>query len=292
MYEDGITPAMRAWADIKEAHRTGRVVVARAIGIENKALNQKIGEEVLKLDFNGVYGYLPKSRVDSHKVRGLQNLLGRELEVAVDQVVMDPNATVGVFIGNRAKALEKKAARFWKEAQEGQIFDAFIRGVDPNTLFLLVEGVPVEISRFEVSHFYYDDLTEEFEIGETIPVKLTSIVRPDGEKKGKITVDSKSLTKNPWSEIHKYQVDGIYMGIITKIHLEHGLYVEMMDTPGLVARVNFPPYSGDKVFKVGESIRIRIGRIDAESRRIKGVAILPQKTSKRSRYGGGSYAAR
>ncbi|GGG18635.1 hypothetical protein [Paenibacillus abyssi] len=289
VFEDGITPAMRAWADVKEAQRTGRIMVARSIGIETKSINDKVKEEVLKLDFNGVYGYLPKSRVDAYNLRGLQHYLDRDLEFVIDNVVIDQHASVGTFVANRAKALEKKTVRFWKEAQEGQIFEAFVRGVDQYTLYLLVEGVSVELNRSQVGYMYYDDLTEAFEIGDTLPVKLIGITRPANGNKGKITVDSRTLQEDPWKNVVNYEVDGIYVGRISKIHPEHGMFVEMIDTPGLVVRTNFPAYSGNHKFKIGESLRVRIARIDAAGRRMKAVAFLPQHSKRndgrRSPYG-------
>lgn len=284
--EFGITPAMRSWADIKEAHRTGRIMVGHTIGIETKALGDS-KEEVLKIDFNGVYGYLPKSNVDNYNLRGIQYYLDRELEFIVDDVIIDKSATVGIFLANRAKALEKRAERFWKEAQEGHVFEAFVRGVDQYTLFLLVEGIPYELNRSEVGYVFYEDLTEAFEIGDTLPVKITSITRPAKDQKGKITVDSRTLQADPWTNIVNYQVNGIYVGAIKKIHPEHGMFVELVDSPGLVVRTNFPPYSGNHIFKEGENIRVRIAKIDAAGRRMKAVAFVPQYSRKRenARYG-------
>lgn len=289
-----VTPAMRSWADIKEAHRTGRIMVGHAIGIETKALGGS-KEEVLKIDFNGVYGYLPKSRVDNYNLRGIQHYLDRELEFVIDEVIIDKAATVGIFLANRAKALEKRAERFWKEAQEGHVFEAFVRGVDQYTLFLLVEGVPCELNRSEVGYVFYEDLTEAFEIGDSLPVKITSITRPSKDQKGKISIDSRTLQVDPWTNIVNYQVNGIYVGEIKKIHPEHGMFVELIDSPGLVVRTNFPPYSGNHIFKKGENIRVRIAKIDAAGRRMKAVAFVPQHSKKRetARYGQiGSYGAR
>jgi small subunit ribosomal protein S1 len=283
-----ITPAMRAWADVKEAHRTGKILTARSIGIETKSIKDS-KEEVLKLDFNGVYGYMPKSLVDNYNLRGIQHYLDRELEFVVDKVIIDPNANVGIFLANRAKALEKKAERFWREAQEGQIFNAFVRGVDKYTLFLLVEGVPIELNRSEVGYMYYEDLTEAFEIGDILPVKLSSITRPSEDQKGKITVDSKTLQFDPWTNIVNYQENGIYVGRITKIHPDHGMFVELVDSPGLVVRTNFPPYTGNQIFKKGETIRVRIAKIDAAGRRMKAIAFIPHYSKKRNNDRYGSY---
>lgn len=291
-----VTPKMRAWADLKEAQRTGQIMSGRTIGIEMKSLAGS-KEEVLKIDFNGVYGYLPKSRVDNYSLRGIQHYLDRELEFVVDEVIIDKAATVGIFVANRAKALEKKAERFWKEAQEGHVFEAFIRGVDQYTLFLLVEGISCEINRSDVGYVFYEDLTEAFEIGETIPVKITGITRPSKGQKGKITIDSRTLQEDPWNNIVNYSLNGIYIGEVTRIHPEHGMFVELVDSPGLVIRTNFPPNSGNHIFKKGETIRVRIAKIDAAGRRMKAVAFVPQYSKKRtdkSSYGklGSTYGSR
>ena len=167
-------------------------------------------------------------RVDNYSLRGIQHYLDRELEFVVDEVIIDKAATVGIFVANRAKALEKKAERFWKEAQEGHVFEAFIRGVDQYTLFLLVEGISCEINRSDVGYVFYEDLTEAFEIGETIPVKITGITRPSKGQKGKITIDSRTLQEDPWNNIVNYSLNGIYIGEVTRIHPEHGMFVERL----------------------------------------------------------------
>lgn len=276
-----ITPAMQAWADIKQAHRTGSIVEAYAIGIETKSIGTaKL--DCIKLDFNGVYGYMPKNLVDDYNLRGMQGFLDRTLEFVVDNVIIDPHSTIGIFVANRVKALEKKASTFWKEGQEDSVYEAFIRGVDRLHLYLLVEGIPCQIAKRDVGYMYIEDLTEYYEMGDSIDVKVTSIKRPTENTKGKIEVDSKVMQEDPWHNIVNYQVGGNYVGQITRIHPAHGFFVEIIDSPGLQVRTNFPAYTGKKIYEVGDRIRIRIQSIDVEGRTIKAVAYVVKSNKKSS----------
>lgn len=266
---------MLAWAEIKDSKKAGKVLVARATALEDLALaGHKM--ECLKLNFNGVYGYLPKDRIDNYEFKSLQFFIGKYFEFVVEDVIIDKDQTVGTFVANRTKALGISAKKFWKTARVGQIYESFIRGIDQLHLYLLVEGVSVILHRDEVGYTYYEDLREEFEIGDTLEVKIMALEKPTEEKvEGVVTVSAKVLAQDPWVKITHFHEKMTYLGTIQKVHPVHGLFI--MLEHGMSVRTNFPAGGMSRVFKAGDEINVRILSIDVVNRRIKAVSIIPEK---------------
>lgn len=278
---EGIGEEQLAWADIKESQRVSKVLYAEAVGLENLSFGNK-KEEMLKLNYKGVYGYLPKSRIDNYEFKGLTHFLGKEFEFVVETVDMEGHW----FLANRIQALEVSAKRFWKSAKVGQVLVGFIRGMDVSRLYLLVEGVPTIMRREDVSYSFIEDMRTEFEIGDTINVKITKLEAPTEENKdGVLEVSAKVLEKDPWGQISHYKEGSSYSGTITKIHPLHGVFLELV--PGLTVRTNFPPNANPTVLQKGKKITVKLLEINHREKRIKAITIVPQKSiSAGSRRGG------
>ncbi|MED0677629.1 S1 RNA-binding domain-containing protein [Aneurinibacillus thermoaerophilus] len=273
----------RAWADIKDSQRTKRVLVAQAKGIEDFQIGDK-KIECLKLNYRGIYGYLPKQFIDNYEFKGLTYFLGKYFEFVVDDVSFDTEKQI--FIANRIKALEILSQNFWKTAKEGEVYSAFVRGIDQFNLYLLVEGVPTMLHRSEYSYSFVEDLREELEIGDTINVKILRLVKPNEKylenvndpqseeltagENGLLQVSARVLQEDPWKNITDYEEKGLYHGTITKIHVDHGLFIEL--EPGLTVRTNFPPEAPS--FKVGQSVPVKLIEINPAERKIKAITIV------------------
>jgi small subunit ribosomal protein S1 len=284
-----VSKEMLAWADIKDSHKTKNVLYATAIGIESIPVGKK-EEECLKLNYDGVFGYLPISLIDEYEFKGLQNFLGKEFEFVVQSVDLDNH----LFVGNRIEALKVLAQKFWKSARAGDTYDAFVRGVDPFNLYLIVDGVRTKLYRDEYSYSFVEDLRTEVEIGDIIPVKILKLVKPgqkfkkpnikgeevDAEagEQGYLEVSSRVLKQDPWNNIVNYRERATYLGTITKIHMEHGLFIELEGTPGLILRTNFPPNSSGQRFKKGHKVNVKLLEINVKRRLIKGIVINPKQS--------------
>ncbi len=276
-----------AWADIKDSHRRGSVLIAQAIGIELKQQGE-IKEECLKLDYNGIYGYLPKSFISDYEYRGIQSFIGKHFEFVVSHIDVEGE----IFAADRKKALEILAQKFWRTAQEKNKFSGFVVGVDRNSIYLLVQGIPVRMGRKEYSHTYFDDLQEEVFLGESLDVVVTKIHRPnptleiEGETateeelkliNGYIEVSHKALEIDPMSYINEYQEKSTYLGVIDKINVEHGIFIKLKPR-GITVRSGFPPAVDGKLLREGDEVNFKIQSIDHENRRIKGIIITPRQS--------------
>ncbi|WP_047153698.1 hypothetical protein [Aneurinibacillus tyrosinisolvens] len=281
-HEIQISREARAWADIKEAAKSKKVLVATAVGLEDITI--KKGEkpiECLKLDYDGIYGYLPKAFIDNYNFKGMTFFLGKEFEFIVTSFDIEAH----IFIANRIEALKSLSQRFFTRAKEHEIYSAFVRGVDPYNLYLLVDGIPVTLYRTEYSHTYVEDLREEVEIGDRIDVLLKKIAKPNqsytegGKEKiagenGYLEVSAKELKPDPWQQVVNYKEKATYIGHITRIHPDYGIFVELV--PGLTIRCNFPP-NCPTTLKLGERVNVKITRIEQKERRITALIIVPRK---------------
>lgn len=289
-----VSDKMIGWADIKDSHKTKKVLYAQAVGIESIAVGKK-EEECLKLNYNGNYGYLPITLIDEYEFKGLQNFLGKEFEFVVQHVDLESQ----MFVANRIEALKILSKNFWKNVKKGQTYEAFVRGVDPYNLYLIVDGVRTKMFRDEFSHSYVEDLREEVEIGEIIPVQIMKVAKPGksftkvdgkGNKKeveageeGYLEVSSRVLQEDPWNNITNYKERATYLGTITKVHMEHGLFIDL--EPGLTVRTNFPPNSSGQLFKKGHQVNIKLLEINAKKRFIKAIVINPKQSVGKRNFG-------
>jgi small subunit ribosomal protein S1 len=269
-----------AWADLRESMRVNQVLYAETVGLETLVFGDK-KEEMLKLNYKGVYGYLPKSRIDNYEFKGLHHFLGKEFEFVVESIDQEGHW----FLANRIKALEVSAKRFWRIAKEGLVAVGFIRGMDVSNLYLLVEGVPTVLNKKEVSYSYIEDMREEFEIGDTITVKVIKVEPPSAENEnGVLEVSAKVLQKDPWHQIAHFKEGSSYTGTITKVHSEHGIFLELV--PGLTVRTNFPPNATPEMLQKGKKMSIKVLEINHQQKRIKAISIIPNKAISAGRRGG------
>ncbi|MCP1161420.1 MULTISPECIES: hypothetical protein [Bacillus] len=292
---DLATEKAAAWADIKSSQRSGNVLTAQAIGIE---YFESAKQECLKLNYNGIYGYLPKAFIDEYDFKGIQNFVGKYFEFVAHTVDMENQ----IFIANRIEALKTLSKRFWRQAKLGDTYAAFVRGVDQFNVYLLVNGVPTKLHRSDYSYTFYDDLREEVFIGDTIEVKITELIKPDAaaaaddvqaeenpNPEGSLLVSKKALEVDPMIFLNEYQEKATYLGTITKVHLDHGLFIRL-EPRGIMVRSGFPPGGNSSRLKEGEQVNFKIQEINAKERRVKGIVITPNqgfraKTTRGINYG-------
>lgn len=290
-----------AWAEIRDSKRNGTVLTAQAVGIEYFQMGA-LKEECLKLDYKGIYGFLPKSFIDDYTFKGIQGLVGKHFEFVVSYADSEEQ----IFAADRKKALNVLKERFWKNAKVYQKHPAFVRGVDRFNVFLLVSGVPVVMHRNEFSHTYHEDLRQIIFIGDTFDVQIKNIQKPnpaykiEGEEptreeeriiNGFVEVSSKALEVDPITYITEYKEKATYLGVIEKIHLEYGIFVKLLPR-NITALAGFPPGMNTELLREGEQVNFKIQRIDTEKRHIKGLIITPRQGAMNQGKGNRSYGHR
>lgn len=267
-----------AWADIRDAYRNRekkQIFTAKAVGIEKLELGGR-NQDVLKLFYRGIYGYIPKSLMDDYDFRSLQSFVGAEFDLVVTELI-DGADDQRIFIGNRKLALEYQAEKFWRTAKEGQRYEAFVSGVDTYHVYLLIKGVRTRLSRLDYSHTFHTDLQSVVFIGETLEVALTNV---DIENQ-KLEVSRKVLEVNPMSYLKEYKVKGSYQGKIINMDIDNGIFVSL-EPRGLVALAGFPPGMRSGLLEIGNTVNFKIMNILESKGYIHGI-IIDTKASQLNR---------
>lgn len=278
--KQGNTPKPEVWRELRNSRSRSRVLFAEVVGIEDLTLAGQ-SMKCLKLDYQGIYGYMASNKIDNYEFKNLQHLMGSVFEFVVDEVITPTQqdetdsadeVEVEYFLANRIKALEVMSERFWKKVEVDQRYTAFIKGIDQFRLYLLVEGVEIILDRTEVDYNLYDDLRTVFEIGQTIDVKVMKVDKPtEDQPKGYVSVSAKVLMEDPWGLIKNYKERGTYLGTLQRVHPEHGMFVELK--PGLTVKCNVPAGASRRKFERGDKINVKIRHIDHVKHQILGTAI-------------------
>lgn len=261
---------MYAEAQLKNARNFNRFITVKSIGIEPLELGgQTI--ECLKVYYEGVYGYIPKDRMDDYEFRSLYSFVNGEFQVTVETIISDDHDTF--FIGNRKAALQKQEELFWKSAKKGQLHNAFVSGVDKTNLYLIVNGVRIRMPKEEYSYSYHHDLREVVAIGETMNVCITSI----NNEEQKLEVSRRVLEVDPSKHLSQYKVGGVYACEINNIDFERASVFVTLEPHGITALAKMPALRIGQHLKVGDKqLSFKVNRVDLDKGHIFGHIIVPK----------------
>ncbi|MFG3613452.1 S1 RNA-binding domain-containing protein [Rummeliibacillus stabekisii] len=261
----------QAWADIKEAHRHRNkkyIMSAKAIGLETLELGDN-KQEALKLFYDGIYGYIPKSKMDDYEFRSLQSFIGGTFEfIVTDLFEVDGQR---LFLGDRKAALEVQAEKFWKNVKVAQEYDAFVSGVDRYNVYLMIQGVRVRMEKMDYSYEFHPDIQEVVFIGDTFKVRVTDV---DVENK-KVDVSKRVLETDPSEFVDEYKRGGSYLGSITNIDIDYGVFVRL-EPYGLTGLAPFPTTTLKNMVQIGQQVNFKVTQIIENKGHIRGIIIIPR----------------
>lgn len=268
--EDLKEQRMYAEAQLKTARQFNRFINVKSVGVEPLELaGQTI--ECLKVYYEGVYGYVPKDKMDDYEFRSLFSFVDVDIQVTIENIISDEHNTF--FIANRKEALEKQANLFWSSAKKGQTYNSFVSGVDRTNVYLIINGVRLRMSKEEYSYTYYSDLREVVAIGESFEVKIVEI---DSESK-KLVVSRRVLEEDPKAFLDAYKKGGTYAAEVNNIDFEHGVFVSLKPH-GITALAPLPALRMGQHIEPGDIVNFKVTRMDIDKGYIFG-HIIPSKVS-------------
>ncbi|MEK4487987.1 S1 RNA-binding domain-containing protein [Psychrobacillus sp. FSL H8-0484] len=263
----------QTWADLRQANNKKAkkfILKANVVGLEDLSLGTK-KEQALKMYYEGIYGYIPISKVDDYEFKSLQMFVGTQLDFIVEGVFEDKEGEGKFFLGNRKEALEILAESFWRTADVGQEYEAFVSGVDKYGVYLVIEGVRTRMEREDYSYTFVKDLQEEVFIGDTLDVRITKV---DKEAK-RIEVSRKVLEQDPKEFLKEYKLGGFYAGTIINIDVDAGIFVRL-EPRNITGRSNIPAGLGKRLLKEGEQVNFKVTDINQVNGRVNGLVIIPR----------------
>lgn len=260
---------MYAEANLRDARRFKRFITVTSVGVEELELGgTKI--ECLKVYFDGIYGYIPKDKMDDYEFRSLFSFVDGEFQVNVEEVISVDNSSF--FIGNRKAALEKQAEMFWDTAKVGQVHDAFVSGVDKANVYLIISGVRIRMSKEEYSYTYHRDLREVIARGEHIDVQIATLNVEDK----KLKVSRRVLEADPKMFLSEYKAGGIYAAEVNNVNTEVGGVFVTLKPRGISALAQFPSIRVGQHIKEGQKVQFKVSRVDLQTGHIYGHVVIPR----------------
>lgn len=254
---------------LREAKTFKRYLEVEVIGIEPLEFAGQ-SMECAKVYYDGLYGFIPKDKVDDYEFHSLDSFIGSSVEVIVDDIITDDFQTI--FLANRTEALKIKSDLFWKNGRVGDVVPAFISGVDKVNAYLIVNGIRVRMPKMEYSFHYVEDMREQVRRGDTIDVKITAI---DAEEK-KIRVSRRALEADPRILLKEYKEGGRYAAIVNNFDYENDAIFVSLLPHKVSARAKFPAVRVGQHIEKGDSVSFHISNIDLERGFVHGRIIVPK----------------
>ncbi|HCY21282.1 TPA: hypothetical protein DIC40_05550 [Patescibacteria group bacterium] len=125
----------------------------------------------------------------------LLDLIGQELRVRIINIDEEEKR----IILSEREALKEERESVLKELEVGKIFDGVVSGISSYGLFVTIGGTVeglVHIS--EITYGHVNNIDNLGTIGDKIKVKVI------GLENGKISLSSKKLKDDPWTELPKH----------------------------------------------------------------------------------------
>ena len=229
----------------------------------------------LLVDMHGIKGFVPLSQLapihyprvedgDQEAIfEKLLELIGKELRVRIINIDEDEKR----IILSEREALKEERESILKELEVGKIFEGVVSGISSYGLFVTIGGTVeglVHIS--EITYGHVNDIDKLGKIGDVVKVKVI------GLENGKISLSSKKLKSDPWTELPKhYKVGDFIEGEIVR-YVPYGVFVRVFDDiNGLIHLSELSQQktqNPNEVVKLGQIVKAKIILLDPKNRKI------------------------
>ncbi|MDA8229268.1 MAG: S1 RNA-binding domain-containing protein [Desulfitobacterium hafniense] len=270
---------MKGWEQIYAHHSNGTPHRVQFAGIETIL---DAGEEypclVVYLGKDGdqdIKGYLPPSElgIEDASMDDLLFMLKYPIPVVISKIVRESN----IVVYSRNIALNRMKKILWENIEVGQVLEGYLlTKVHANkTAYVDVGGAVIMVPPGEITwinNIVYYDLQKILPQFETVKVM---IIEANSEKQT-ITGSLKATQKDPWQNEYqeKFAPGSIHTGIVTS-ELPTGVFVKLES--GLTCLCPRRGFIQNKIpHKIGDTVIIKINKVDVERRRISGKAVSDQ----------------
>ncbi len=227
--------------------------------------------------FGGLRGFVPASQISLSRRASLSGdtpdkrwaeMVGEEIDVCIIEVDREKRRLI---MSERAASTETRETvkeRVLDEIKEGDVRTGRVTSLADFGAFVNINGADGLVHLSEISWDRIQNPSEALKVGQEVKVKVINI---DREKK-RIGLSIRQLKEDPWLDLVKeYQVGQLVEGTITRL-AKFGAFARLTDeVEGLIhiseiseKRIEHPR----ELLKEGESVTLRIIKIDPENHRI------------------------
>ena len=200
----------KSWEEIQKIYDNNQIVSVTGYDANRGGL---------LVEFEGIRGFLPISqlsinhypRVNSSDkeevVAKLNQLIGKSIKVCI----LDLNRKENKLIFSEKEALKEVVSEQLKKLSVGDVVDGVVTGVTHFGAFVNIDGVEGLIHISEISWGRVEDPHKHVKVGETVKIKIISIVDD------RVALSLKQLTDDPWEQEVKGLKEGSEVeGVITR----------------------------------------------------------------------------
>ncbi len=229
----------------------------------------------LLVDMHGIKWFIPLSQLAPiHYPRvedgdqeiifdKLLELLGKEIKVRIINIDDDEKR----IVLSEREALKEDRENILKGLEIGKIYEWVVSGLSSYGLFVTIGGTVeglVHIS--EITYGHVNNVEKLWRIGDKISVKVI------GLENGKISLSSKKLKDDPWTELPKqYKIGDVIKGEVVRF-VPYGVFVRVFDDiNGLVHLSELSQKSiqnPNEVVKIWQIVETKIILLDPKNRKI------------------------
>jgi len=257
-----------AWSSVEEQMASDAIIESKIIGYNKGGLIVGV---------YGLRGFVPASQISA--LRRTQavgetpeqrwaRMIGEPISVRIIEV---DKSRRRLICSERAAGSESRQSikeRVIDELEEGNVYTGRVTSLADFGAFVNINGADGLVHLSELSWDRIQHPNEILEVGQEVKVKVINI---DREKK-RIGLSLRALSDDPWrSRIDKFSVGQLVEGVITRL-TKFGAFARLEgDVEGLIhiseiseTRIEHPK----EALKEGETVALRIIRIDPEQHRI------------------------
>ncbi len=253
----------KKWIELENAKESQELVEALVVDANTGGLLVKVK--------GGIPAFIPTSQIDSVRLAEgfgldesadesrsemnsripfrLSQFIGQKLFARVIEVVKDKNKVVLSEKVSLSKTDIEARDDVFRNAQQGDVFDAVVTGVTTFGLFVNAQGMEGLVHLSEISWDKVSDPSDYYKVGDKLKVQLMNVAE-DGKR---VAFSVKRLIPDPWLNSGSYKAGTTVEGIIQKIN-NFNVHVKLKDgVNGVIHLSEFtePP-------KVGESYEFKI----------------------------------
>jgi small subunit ribosomal protein S1 len=251
---------MRVWERIREAFEKEEIVTG--------TITRRIKGGVV-VDLFGIEAFLPGSQIDLRQVPDLDALIGQKMDFKVIKV----NKIRRNIVVSRRVVLEQERSKMRDEIidtlEKGQVREGVVKNITDFGAFIDLGGVDGLLHITDMSWGRVNHPSEVVSLGDRVKV----VVLDFNEKKERISLGMKQLTKHPWEDVAaKYPEGTKVKGKVVSI-TDYGVFVELdQGVEGLIhiSEMSWTQHikHPSQLLNVGDEVEAVVLKLDAENEKI------------------------
>jgi small subunit ribosomal protein S1 len=251
---------MRVWERIREAFEKEEIVTG--------TITRRIKGGVV-VDLFGIEAFLPGSQIDLRQVPDLDALISQKMDFKVIKV----NKIRRNIVVSRRVVLEQERSKMRDEIidtlEKGQIREGVVKNITDFGAFIDLGGVDGLLHITDMSWGRVNHPSEVVSLGDRVKV----VVLDFNEKKERISLGMKQLTKHPWEDVAaKYPEGTKVKGKVVSI-TDYGVFVELdQGVEGLIhiSEMSWTQHikHPSQLLNQGDEVEAVVLKLDAENEKI------------------------